>query len=83
VRDWAGVKRLFKQGVKIRQIARQMSMSKNTIKKLLKQSDEPKYERRAAKTKIAAHKDKIKAWYVEPVRATAQNPLISNNVNRL
>jgi len=63
--DWINVKRLNKQGVKIKEIARRMNISKNTVKKLLKYDEEPKYNRRIAKTKIDPYKDNIKAWYLE------------------
>ena len=32
VQDWIAVKRLFKRGVKIKQIVKQLKMSKNTVK---------------------------------------------------
>jgi transposase len=63
--DWINVKRLYKQGVKIKQIAVRLNMSKNTVKNLLKKAEAPKYERRAAKTKVDPYKDKIKEWHLE------------------
>ncbi|MGO5067224.1 helix-turn-helix domain-containing protein, partial [Clostridium sp. LCP25S3_F8] len=35
MQDWITVNRLFKQGVPIRQIARQLKMSRNTVKRLI------------------------------------------------
>ena len=62
--DWIKVKRQFKKGVKIKQIAKQMKMSKNMVKRLLNLDEEPKYQR-VSKTKIDPYKDKIKEWYLE------------------
>jgi len=63
--DWIIVKRLFKQGVKIKQIAAQMKMSKNTVKRLLNRPEQPMYKRRVVKTKVDPYKDRIKTWYLE------------------
>ena len=65
VHDWISVKRMFKNGVNISQIAKRMNMSRNTVKKLLKQSSEPKYKRTLSMTKIDIYKDQIKAWFLE------------------
>jgi transposase len=65
VHDWINVNRMHKKGVKIKQIARQLKMSKNTVKKLLKQKSEPRYQRTVFKTKIDQHKDQIKTWFLE------------------
>jgi transposase len=64
VHDWIAVKRLSKNGAKIKQIARQLKMSKNTVKKLLKQENEPQYQRRNYSTKIDRYKDQIATWYL-------------------
>jgi transposase len=66
VHDWIAVKRLHKNGVKIKQIARQLKMSKNTVKKLLKQETEPEYQRRDYPTKIDKYKEQITIWYLSP-----------------
>ena len=66
VQDWIAVKRMFSKGVKIKQIARQLKMSKNTVKKLLKQKEEPKYKRDSYNSKIDLYKERIKVWYLEP-----------------
>jgi len=52
--DWISVKRLFKQGVEIKQIATQMKMSRNTVKRLLNRPEAPVYKRRV-KTKVDPH----------------------------
>jgi transposase len=63
--DWIHVDRLHRQGVAIKEIARRMHMSKNTVKRLLKQREEPKYQRRTKRTKVDPYKEKIKNWYLE------------------
>jgi len=65
VHDWITVKRMFKNGVNINQIAKRMNMSRNTVKKLLKQKTEPRYTRTVIKTKIDKYKDQIRTWYLE------------------
>ncbi|MDP4182569.1 MAG: IS21 family transposase [Bacillota bacterium] len=65
VHDWISVKRMFKSGVKINQIAKRMKISRNTVKKLLKQNSEPQYKRTQTSTKVDLYKDNIKAWFVE------------------
>jgi transposase len=66
VHDWIAVKRLHKNGVKIKQIARQLKMSKNTVKKLIKKETEPEYQRRNYPTKIDKYKEQIAIWYLNP-----------------
>ena len=52
VYDCETVKRLFKSGMKIKAIARTLKMSKNTVKKLIKAEEAPRYKREYYKTKI-------------------------------
>ncbi|MFZ5986074.1 MAG: IS21 family transposase [Bacillota bacterium] len=66
VQDWIAVKRLFKRGVKIKQIAKQLKMSKNTVKSLLLQKSEPKYYRAVYVSIIDPFKEQIKTWYLNP-----------------
>lgn len=65
--DWINVKRMYKNGVNISQIARRMNISRNTVKKLLKQESEPRYKRARTRSKIDVvdYKEKIKAWFLE------------------
>jgi transposase len=65
VHDWININRLHKKGVKIKQIARQLKISKNTVKRLLGKKDEPKYKRSVYKTKIDSYKEQVKVWFVE------------------
>lgn len=66
VYDCETVKRLFKGGMKIKAIARTLKISKNTVKKLIKADEAPKYKREYYKTKIDEYKPLITKWYLEP-----------------
>jgi orotate phosphoribosyltransferase-like protein len=59
VRDWYTVKNMHNKGVPIKPIARELNMSKNTVKSLIKKEDEPRYSRSVSKTSIDHYKDKI------------------------
>ena len=65
VRDWYTVKNMHNKGVPIKQIARELNMSKNTVKSLIKKEAEPKYSRSVSVTSIDAYKDKIREWYLD------------------
>lgn len=64
--DWITVKRLFAKGVKIKQIARQLQISKNTVKSILRKKGEPKYLRKTYPSKVESYKEQIRTWYLEP-----------------
>lgn len=66
MQDWIAVKRLYRSGMKIKAISRQLGMSKNTVKKLIKLEEEPKYIRVVNTTKIDDYKNQIRRWYLEP-----------------
>lgn len=66
VYDCTTVKRLYKDGMKIKAIARNLKMSKNTVKKLIKVEGEIKYKREYYPTKIDDYKVKITEWYLDP-----------------
>lgn len=65
LRDWHTVKNMFNKGVPIKQIARELNMSKNTVKRLIKSEEEPQYTRSISNTKIDEYKDDIRKWYLE------------------
>ncbi|WP_142414177.1 IS21 family transposase [Hathewaya massiliensis] len=67
VQDWITVNRLYKKGVPIRQIARQLKISRNTVRKLIKLKEEPKYSRSHYETKVDKYKDDINMWYLDPL----------------
>lgn len=66
VHDWMSVKKLHKKGVATKKIARDLGMSKNTVKRLIKLDEEPKYTRDHYKTKVDSYKEQIKDWYLSP-----------------
>lgn len=65
LRDWHTVKNMYNKGVAIKQIARELGMSKNTVKSLIKKEEEPKYSRETRPSKIDDFKDDIRKWYLE------------------
>lgn len=65
LRDWHTVKNMHNKGVPIKQIARELKMSKNTVKSLIKKEEEPKYSRENWTTKVDKYKDNIRKWYLE------------------
>lgn len=64
--DWYVVNRMFKEGVPKKKIARNLNISKNTVKRLLKLTAAPKYKREYYPTKIDKYKDQIRIWYLDP-----------------
>ncbi len=65
MKKWEKVKKLHSEGVSIRQIARDMDMSRNTVRKWLRSEEKPKYTRKHYPTKIDEYKGQIKKWYLE------------------
>lgn len=65
LRDWHTVKNMYNKGVPIKQIARELNMSKNTVKSLIKKDVEPKYLRTISPTIIDDYKDIIREWYLD------------------
>lgn len=66
VKDWITVKTMHKKGVPIRQIARDLQISRNTVKRLIKFEEEPQYKKRKYSTKLDDHLEEIKIWYFDP-----------------
>lgn len=66
VQDWITVHRLYKNGMPKKKIAKELNMSKNTVKKLINIKKEPKYSRTLYPTKIFKYKDLIDLWYLDP-----------------
>lgn len=66
MQDWIAVKKLYKNGVKKLQIAKQLHMSKNTVKKLIKANKEPRYNRDNYSSKIDPYQELIREWYQSP-----------------
>lgn len=64
--EWITVKQLHKKGMSIRAIAKELKISKNTVKKLLRATNRPTYTRGIYTTKIDAYKEQIRFWYLDP-----------------
>lgn len=65
MQDWYAVKRMYDKGVSKKQIARELKMSKNTVKRLLSLESEPVYRRERSPTKVEDYKDVIRLWYLD------------------
>ena len=63
--DWAKVHELYKKGYKKKRIADELGMSRNTVKKLLRLKEAPKYTRRSYSRKLDPYHDQIYKWYFE------------------
>lgn len=66
LQDWAAVQRVYKQTHSKRETARILGMSRNTVRKLLEEKEEPTYKRTAYKSKIDDFKEQIINWRCEP-----------------
>lgn len=66
VKDWITIKRMYERGMPIRQIARELRISRNTVKRLIKLDEEPHYKKRVYETKIDPYIEEIKIWYLDP-----------------
>lgn len=66
VREWITVHELYRKGVSIREISRQLKMSRNTVRRLLRSREQPKYSREHYQTIIDDYKDLIEQWYLNP-----------------
>lgn len=66
VKDWITVKRMYERGMPIRQIARELKISRNTVKRLIRFDEEPHYKKRQYETKIDSYIEEIKIWYLDP-----------------
>jgi len=65
MQDWYAVKKMKDKGVPKKQIARELKMSKNTVKRLLKLESEPAYRRKRSPTKVDDYKEHIRIWYLD------------------
>ena len=66
LQDWAAVQRVYKQTQSKRETARILGMSRNTVRKLLEQKEEPTYNRMIYKSKLDDFKEQIIEWRCEP-----------------
>lgn len=66
LKQWAAVQELYKRKVPILKIAKQLGMSRNTVKRLIKLKEEPKYKRSHYPSKVDPYIDKIITWRLSP-----------------
>ena len=66
LQDWAAVQRVYKQTGSKRATAEILNMSRNTVRKLLEEKEEPKYNRTVYKSCIDEYKEQIIKWRCEP-----------------
>ncbi|MBR1855929.1 MAG: IS21 family transposase [Oribacterium sp.] len=64
--DWVAVHQVYKQTKSKRATAEILGISRNTVKRLLKQSDPPVYNRSDYTSKIDPFKEQIIVWRCEP-----------------
>ncbi|MEG0309228.1 MAG: IS21 family transposase [Clostridium sp.] len=66
VTEWITVKRMNERGMPIRQIARELKISRNTVRRLIRCNEEPHYKSRSYDTKIDQYLEQIRIWYLSP-----------------
>ena len=66
LQQWAAVQELIKRKVPLKQIARELHMSKNTVKKLAKLKEAPAYHREIYHSILDVYKEQIVTWRCEP-----------------
>jgi len=66
LQQWAAVHELHKRKFNISQIAKQLGMSRNTVKKLLREKEVPRYLRTHYPSKMDAYMDNIIMWRTMP-----------------
>lgn len=62
LKEWAAVQELHKRKVPKLQIAKQLGISRNTVKRLIKLKEEPKYTREHYPSKVEQYMDLIVLW---------------------
>lgn len=62
LKEWAAVQELHKRKVPKLKIAKQLGISRNTVKKLIELKEEPKYTREHYATKVDPYMDLIRLW---------------------
>jgi len=66
LQQWAAVHELHRRKTNISQIAKQLGMSRNTVKKLLLEKEVPRYTRNQYPSKMEPYIDKIFKWRTMP-----------------
>ena len=66
LQDWAAVQRVYKQTGSKRETAKLLGMARNTVKRLLEMTEEPKYHRRPGRSLIDPFRQQIIEWRCDP-----------------
>jgi len=66
LQQWAAVHELYRRGVPKKKIAEQLGMSRNTVKRLLRLKEEPRYHRTYYPSKLDGYKEQILEWRCSP-----------------
>lgn len=66
MQQWAAVQELHRKKIPIAQIARELEMTRNTVKRLIKLKEEPKYTRNTYPSKMEPYMEKIIDWRTLP-----------------
>lgn len=66
LQQWAAVTELHRQKVPKQQIAKQLNISRNTVKRLLSLKEEPRYIREHYPSKMEPYMEKIILWRTDP-----------------
>ena len=66
LQDWVAVQEVYKKTKSKRETARILGMSRNTVKRLLKEKEQPTYKRTIYKSKLDSYKEQIIDWRCEP-----------------
>lgn len=66
LQQWAAVQALHKQNIPKKKIAKQLDMSRNTVKRLLEQKELPKYHREHYPNKLECYEEQIYNWRCKP-----------------
>ncbi len=66
LKQWAAVQELHKRKVPILRISKQLGMSRNTVKRLIKLKEEPKYTRTSYPSKVDKYMEQIIIWRTSP-----------------
>jgi transposase len=66
LKEWAAVQELHKRKVPILRISKQLKISRNTVKRLIKLEEEPKYTRNHYPSKVNPYMDQIVLWRTSP-----------------
>ncbi len=64
--DWAAVQRVYKQTKSIHATSESLGIARNTVKKLLKMEEAPKFKPRVYKSILDDYKEQIIVWRCEP-----------------